>query len=450
MPLSALVGRRAELTALLAACTAPAGGITLLTGEAGIGKSRLLDELAERLRATGVDVLRGHAVPGGGPFRPLVEALVRAAPAAPATDPRLVGFRAVLARLLPGWPDPPAAGAHVVDPVVVLAEAVRELLGVLADTGPRVVLIDDLHWSDPDTLAVLEYLGGSWLPVRIVAAARVEAVEPLAALRGHPGIEEIPLSPLTAEAVSALAGLVGGAEPEPAVATLLAATADGLPLLVEELTIGLIDSGAVRREAGRLAATRALDPPVPDAFARLVAQRLATLDPAARDTVIAAAVLGPEFDWALLPPVTGTPERAVADALRAARDAGLLVTGAAARRRARDDDAGPGGGGPPRRRLRSCHLNPLRQRARRQDPRGRLTGHPGYELVVAVVVQDGQPRGLGGSGDQQVRRRNPTVLPPPGQQCLDVASPFVDRAPARTVVTDSRRAPYAPASGLHR
>ena len=75
-----LVGRSAELSELLALCAA--GGAALLAGPAGVGKSRLLDELAGRVAATGVVVLRGSAVVGGGPYRPLAEALLRAAPPA--------------------------------------------------------------------------------------------------------------------------------------------------------------------------------------------------------------------------------------------------------------------------------------------------------------------------------------------------------------------------------
>ncbi|WP_344253546.1 AAA family ATPase, partial [Pseudonocardia hydrocarbonoxydans] len=374
MPLSPLVGRRAELTALLSACGS--GGVTLVTGEAGIGKTRILDEVAERVGG-GAEVLRGHAVPGGGPFRPLVEALVRASPPRLATDPALVPFRAVLARLLPGWPVPPAAGAHVVDPVVVLGEAVTALLGVLAGTGPRVVLLDDLHWSDADTLAVLEYLAGTRPPVRLIGAARVDApadglaalrrhpavtevplapltadevaalagqvgggvpdpdaaalltatADGLAALRRHPAVTEVPLAPLTADEVAALAGQVGGGVPDPDAAALLTATADGLPLLVEELTTGLVRSGGLRREAGRLGVAGTPAPRVPDPFARLVEARLTALAPAHRDLVVAAAVLGPELDWALLVPATGAPERDVGAALRAAHGAGLLVDG---------------------------------------------------------------------------------------------------------------------------
>ena len=133
-----LVGRDDELGVLVGAALSGPGGVTLVAGEAGSGKTRLLDEVAGRAAAAGARVLRGHAVPGGGPFRPLAEALTAAAGPALAQDERVAPFRAVLARLLPAWTAGPAdggAGPHLVDPVLVLGEAVGELLGVIAGSG---------------------------------------------------------------------------------------------------------------------------------------------------------------------------------------------------------------------------------------------------------------------------------------------------------------------------
>jgi ABC-type arginine transport system ATPase subunit len=127
------LGRSAELSELLAHCAE--GGAVLVAGPAGVGKSRLLDELAGRVEASGALALRGAAVAGGGPYRPLAEALLRAAPPSVAQDERLAPFRAVLARLLPGWPAVPVAREYVVDPVLVLGEAVLELLRVIAAGG---------------------------------------------------------------------------------------------------------------------------------------------------------------------------------------------------------------------------------------------------------------------------------------------------------------------------
>jgi hypothetical protein len=143
---------------MLARCASESPGAVLVTGEAVVGKTRLLDELAGRLRSGGALVLRGNAVHGGGPFRPLARALVRVSPPELAEAPELRPYAAVLARLLPGWPLRPLEAGHLVDPVVVLGEAVRALLHVLGDGRRSALLLDDLHWADRDTLDLLEYL----------------------------------------------------------------------------------------------------------------------------------------------------------------------------------------------------------------------------------------------------------------------------------------------------
>jgi ABC-type cobalamin transport system ATPase subunit len=76
---AAFVGRASELGALVGLCRSGPGGVALLIGDAGSGKSRLLSEVAARTGSAGTVVMQGHAVPGGGAFRPLAEALVRVA-----------------------------------------------------------------------------------------------------------------------------------------------------------------------------------------------------------------------------------------------------------------------------------------------------------------------------------------------------------------------------------
>lgn len=130
-----MVGRARELVAIdraLHAAAAGHGGLLLVSGEAGIGKSRLLAECARRARGMGMAVLSGRAVPHTGPFRAVAEALVPVAPPALAADPRLLVYRSALGQLLPGWPVDAVADRRLVDPVVLLGEAVLELLGVVA------------------------------------------------------------------------------------------------------------------------------------------------------------------------------------------------------------------------------------------------------------------------------------------------------------------------------
>ena len=143
----------------VAAAAAGSGGVLLVTGEAGVGKSRLLAEVVAAARGCRLRVLHGRAVEGGGAYRPVAEALLRGG--AGGVDPAAVPgpYRLALGRLLPGW----AAGAAGepepgVDPVLVLGESVIRLLCGLAGEPGCVVVLEDLHWADADTFALLEYL----------------------------------------------------------------------------------------------------------------------------------------------------------------------------------------------------------------------------------------------------------------------------------------------------
>ena len=170
-----MVGRGNELdvlTRLLSAAKAGTGGTLLITGEAGIGKTRLLAEVTSLAEAENVFTLVGRSVVGSGPFRPLVEALLPAASSALADDDRLLPYRSVLGRLLPGWPDLAGSDARLVDPVVILGEAVLALVRAIAGPGAVVVALDDLHWADPDSFALLGYLAGRVTTFRCCWSAR--------------------------------------------------------------------------------------------------------------------------------------------------------------------------------------------------------------------------------------------------------------------------------------
>jgi predicted ATPase len=320
-----------ELSALVGAALSGPGGLTLVSGEAGSGKTRLLDEVAVRAHAAGARVLRGHAVPGAGPFRPLAQALAGAAAPALADEPRLAPFRAVLARILPAWAATtadPGPGPSPVDPVVVLGEALAELLGIVAGEERAVALLDDLHWADRDTLAVLEYLAGRLVGTgtRVLASLRSDEAPPegLAPLR-RARVAVVELGRLDADDAGTLARRVLGGEVADDVRAHVVAAADGLPLLVEDLCARLVEDGAITSRDGTWTAAGPLPTPVPAAFAEAVAGRVAALEPPDRDVVRVAALLGRDLPWDLVPTAAGTGAPAAAAALRRAVDARLLV-----------------------------------------------------------------------------------------------------------------------------
>jgi DNA-binding CsgD family transcriptional regulator len=312
------VGRDADLAAAgraVDAARAGRGGTLLVAGEAGIGKSRLLAETARLARGQGMTVLEGHAVQGGGAYRPVAEALLRGVRSAGVPDtPELRPYRGVLARLLPdlsaGAADAPEPG---VDPAVVLGEAVLRLIAALGGPQGTVVVLEDLHWADPDTLALLDYVAGAVfdLPVLVVASARDDArttarLDPLAR---RPGVTMLRLDRLAPADVAALAAALSP-DDLPGEATLLGLIerSDGLPFLVEELLAALPDA------------------PLPPSFAMLVAGRVAGLSDESRRLVSTAAVIGTDVGWDLIGEAAGLNPTTIADAARAAVEAHVLVS----------------------------------------------------------------------------------------------------------------------------
>jgi hypothetical protein len=210
-----LIGRDAEtarLRSALAAARDGAGAVMFLTGEAGIGKSRLASELAAEARACGAAVLAGRAVPAGAsiPYRPVTEALLQALrervfPDDPGLTPWLPALRAVVPTI--GGPEGDGRGDHAAP---VRGEAVLQLLRRFAGSAGLLLVLEDLHWADPDTLAVVEYLSDnlSAEAVLCVATCRGETpsagAELVARVTGRRAARHLALGRLTAGQVAAM------------------------------------------------------------------------------------------------------------------------------------------------------------------------------------------------------------------------------------------------------
>ncbi|MGW2679250.1 helix-turn-helix transcriptional regulator [Streptomyces sp. NPDC001436] len=340
---SVTVGRDSELRLLDEALESAGGGAgraVFLVGEAGIGKSRLAGESALRAYGRGMPVLRGRATSTGlvVPFRPLVEALSsRFRSAGAPDDPELQPYRPALAGLVPEWRTGAAAPGYVIS-LVELAEALLRLLAVLGREHGCVILLEDLHDSDTETIAVVEYIvdNVAQLPVLLVGTLRPEPGPALdlalaAELRNTAALRE--LGPLDEAAVQDMAAAcldAGPGEVPPGAHRHLARWAGGNPYLVEVLLADLLDTGRLSRADGGWRLAEHAGAPVPAGAVRSWARRLDRLDEPVRELLLVAATLGGRFSVGALRAVTALDDRALFAHLRAASEMGIIAPDGAA------------------------------------------------------------------------------------------------------------------------
>ncbi|MFD5082427.1 AAA family ATPase [Kitasatospora sp. NPDC058406] len=344
---SITVGRAAEIGLLgdvLSAARQRAGGAVFLLGEAGIGKSRLAGECAYQAYGLGLPVLRGRGSSTGTvtPFRPLIEALSsRFRAAGPPADPELAPYRPALARLVPEWRDGASAAGTGAYPetVVELAEALLRLLAVLGRDQGCVLLLEDLHDTDAETVAVLEYLVDNLdgLPVLLLGTLRAEpgpALDLVRTAERRRAATVAELRPLPPTEVAALAAAIlesEVADVPAAVIDQLAARGDGCPYLVEELLADMLDSRALHRgEDGRWTLPGGPRTGVPSTIVRSWSRRIDQLDSQVRELLLTAATLGSRFSVTTVQLITGYDDRTLFSHLRSASEANMIVPDGAA------------------------------------------------------------------------------------------------------------------------
>jgi DNA-binding CsgD family transcriptional regulator len=328
-----LIGREAELGVLTAAldkAESGAGGVVFLAGEAGVGKSRLARELSTLAASRGFAVLTGRAAESAVPvpFRPVAEALMRAARGGLTADaPQLADYRPALGSLVPEWKRAGDGGAEISG--IIVGEGILRLLTLPGRAGALLVL-EDLQWADPETSTVVEYLADSLAGSRVLCLATVRDDEPSAGLDAVRSIvarraaATIDVPRLSEPAIERMAAACLGTGEVPDLVSGLLADCDGLPFAVEEMLAAAEASGEL---AARLAGRRdvgGLTAGVPDSIAGSVKNRLAALGPAVSNVLASAAVLGRQFDPALLPSMAGISESVVLESLDQAWQAMLI------------------------------------------------------------------------------------------------------------------------------
>ena len=328
-----LVGRDLELAQLRDAVDATAGArgcVLFLVGEAGIGKSRLARSVATDAASRGFAVLSGRAVQAPAPaaYRPLVEALSSAVRAGAAPAAATLGpFRAMLGRLVPQW----ATDVQPLDDSLVgVAEAVLRFLSATAAGSGALLVLEDLHWADPETVTILEYLADNLAAERVLCLVTVRDDErspglklarSLLARRVSPVVQ---LAPLDRQDVAAMVASCLGSRAVPDEVVEFAARADGVPFMVEELLAAALSSGVLVAEAESWRVRERAETVVPSTFAENMQGRLAQLGEHCRAVVVAAAVLGRRFSWELLPAITDLGRDDVLAALHEAVEAQIV------------------------------------------------------------------------------------------------------------------------------
>ncbi|MFQ5967527.1 MAG: ABC transporter substrate-binding protein [Acidimicrobiia bacterium] len=340
---SKLIGRDSEyetLTEVAESLAAGRGSILFLTGEAGIGKSRLLDELRRLVESHPSEVgpalwLEGNAASYGEatpywPFRDLIrrwlgvaqdEGDLRVRVALRREVERLFEDRAVevypyLASMLALGVEPEAAewivGLSPESLQYRTFEVIGQLIAQLADDRPVVVGVEDLHWADPTSVQLLETLmpASESLPILVAVTARMEPDHQswdlrAAMVREFPHTTtELSLETLPAEANRRLLrALVGEVLPGDLERSVLE-TAEGNPFFLEELVRTLVDEGALTESPDGWAFDHAVDVELPATVERVILARIDRLDPRTHDVLRSASVLGREFTMPLLEAVT--------------------------------------------------------------------------------------------------------------------------------------------------
>lgn len=343
----AVVGRDDEQQRLLDRWTAAAagrGGLVLLAGEAGIGKTRLVAELAGRATSEGATVLWGHCFESDWvpPYAPFVQALQTMAtrPGGDRLRVDLGDAAATVAQLGPGvhrmlGDVPPAALLQPDEERFRLLDAVVQLLVARAAHAPLLLCLEDLQWADRGSIDLIRHLarlaaGHRLLVVGTVRDVDIDRSHPLArafgALRAEIDCELVDLKGLSTGAVGRfLAALVERDLPDDVV-TAVAAETEGNPFFVLELVRDLVEDGTVHRDPdGRWNWTQpAREIALPHSVRDVIADRLARLSADANGLLAAAAAFDGPFRLDVASRLCGIGEEPALDAVDEMLAAGVL------------------------------------------------------------------------------------------------------------------------------
>ena len=348
-PESGFVGREAELAVLRqrASDVGEGGvGLVLVSGEPGIGKTRLAAEAARAAHQAGMIVLYGRCDEELSiPYQPFVEALRHYIEAAP--QELLDRFAARnggdLARLIPAlaeraaWLSTPAASDPEAE-CYLLFEAVSRLLEVAGSQAPVVLVLDDLHRADRNTLLLIRHALESTVRLRLLmigtyrhsdVSRRHGLPEFVTGVARHSATERLRLAGLDEAELRRFVGDLAGASLDveaEALVDWLRRETDGNPFFTDAMLRHLVDSGAVVHSDGGWKVTTAIEElKPPESVIEVIQQRVDRLGEEVQRTLASAATIGREFDLELLAATLDLPEDYVLSTLEQAAAAALVA-----------------------------------------------------------------------------------------------------------------------------
>jgi class 3 adenylate cyclase len=340
-----LVGRDAELSALedelLSVERGRSGGLVLLAGDAGMGKTRLAHELARRARSLGWDVLWGGCSEADValPYLPFVEAIGNhfAGRAPDEIHAELGGAARELSVLFPqlASQEPAPAAGDPSQAKLRLFESVVAVLRAAARDGGVMLVVDDVHWADASTRELLDHLARRLVGVPALVlctyrsdelARRHPLLPTLQAWRRSRLANTITLSPLPPLGVAEMiASIFNTDEVADDFRDLIADRTEGNPFVVEEMLREAVERGDVYLTDGRWERRAVDELGIPDTVRETILLRIGRFDPGHVDVLRAAAVLGRTFFYTALLEVAGGEEHVVQQALEEALGAQLIV-----------------------------------------------------------------------------------------------------------------------------
>ncbi|UCB42982.1 MAG: AAA family ATPase [Dehalococcoidales bacterium] len=342
------VGRKIELGQLRSAfdsAVSGQGSLVMVVGEPGIGKTVLCEQLVAYVSSLGGKSLVGHCYSERSLSRPylaFIEVLRSHVQARGVSQLRkeLGSGAANLCRIVPEITEKlkvrPRPKRDPEEERYRLMEAVTHFLGNIAAVQPLLVVLEDLHNADKDTLEMLTHVSRSLASTRLLIVGTYRDVEvdrshplseTLAELRRLPVFERVPLKGLDADVVKRMLSAITGKEMSVSLAEAIHKQTEGNPLFVQEVIRDLVEEGLIspQGDIGQPSKDISIEMRIPDSLKDVIGRRLSRLSEPCNNVLATASVIGRDFRLEVLQRVSGMTDEELFKALEEALKAAVII-----------------------------------------------------------------------------------------------------------------------------